>query len=73
MSKYKTANTNKYIDKNKSQTIEKQLTPDSNGNNYFQKVISSPTFKKRGSVRKGDYASGLLKNSATVEFIFIKH
>ena len=43
MSKYKTANTNKYIDKNKSQTIEKQLTPDSIGDNYFQKVISPST------------------------------
>lgn len=43
MSKYKTANTNKYVDKNKSQTIEKQLKPDSIGDNYFQKVISPST------------------------------
>ena len=64
MSKYKTANTNKYIDKNKSQTIEKQLKPDSIGDNYFQKVISSPTFKKRGSVQKGgeDFLS-LIRNA----------
>ena len=55
MSKYTSITTNKYIDKNKSQTIEKRLTPAPIGNKYFQKVIN-PVIEKSNSltIKKSD-------------------
>ena len=55
MSKYASITTNKYIDKNKSETIEKRLTPAPIGNKYFQKVIN-PVIEKSNSltIKKSD-------------------